>query len=132
MIGKLIMTWLTSHLLLSFQSILFLLLNVLDGWTTWLVMKPDHYDRERNPIARFVFKKLKAPASIILFKVMLLSGLGLFIIHWWRESLTLNIALLVGNLLYIYVVRHNFKVHRKYVEHEQFFENLKSYKVVVE
>lgn len=132
MILKLFVNILMSHTFLAIQCVLFLLLNVFDGWTTWLVMKPDHYDRERNPIARLFFKKLKAPASIILFKVFLLSGLGLFIIHWWQESLTLNIALLIGNLLYIFVVRHNFKVHKKYVEHEQFFERLKNYKVVVE
>ncbi len=132
MILTYLLTLLTDQTLLVVQCLLFLLLNVLDGWTTWLVMKPDHYDRERNPIARLFFRKLKAPASIILFKVVLLSGLGLFIIHWWIESLTLNIALLIGNLLYVFVVRHNHKVHRKYVEHEQFFENLKNYKVVVE
>lgn len=132
MILNLILKILCDHTLLLVQCLLFIILNVFDGHTTWLVMKPDHYDRERNPIARFVFKKLKAPASIIFFKAFLLSGLGLFIIHWWKESLTLNIALLIGNLLYIFVVRHNFRVHKKYVEHEQFFEKLKSYKVVVE
>lgn len=121
-----------SNTFLLVQSVLFLLLNVFDGYTTWLVMKPDHYDRERNPIARFVFRKLKAPAGIVFFKSLLLSGLCLFFIYWWKEALTLNIALLIGNLLYIFVVRHNYKVYKKYAEHEAFFEKLKNYTVVVE
>lgn len=104
---------LMSNTLLHVQCILFLVLNFLDGYSTWLVLKPDHYHRERNPIARWVFRKLKAPFSIVFFKVFLLSLLGIFFAYWWRESLTLNIGLLIGNLLYIYVVQHNFKVYRQ-------------------
>ncbi len=104
---------LISNTLLQVQCILFLILNALDGYSTWLVLKPDHYHRERNPIARWVFRKLKAPYSIVFFKVFLLSLLGIFFAYWWRETLTLNIGLLIGNLLYIYVVQHNFRVHRQ-------------------
>ena len=104
---------LMSNTLLQVQCILFLILNALDGYSTWLVLKPDNYHRERNPIARWVFRKLKVPFSIVFFKVFLLSLLGIFFAYWWRESLTLNIGLLIGNLLYIYVVQHNFRVYRQ-------------------
>ena len=127
---KYILTVLSDSTLLTVQCILFLILNFLDGHTTWLVMKPDHYERERNPIARFVFRKLKAPGGIVFFKSLLLGGLGLFIIHWWKEALTLNIALLIGNVLYILVVRHNFKVHRNYVQHEKIMAKYLHYTVV--
>ncbi|MDY0152150.1 MAG: DUF5658 family protein [Candidatus Cloacimonas sp.] len=41
----------------------FLVLNVLDGHSTYLVLKPNHFSRERNPIARWVFRKLKIPRA---------------------------------------------------------------------
>jgi len=132
MLWKIIMTIMTSQRFLSIQCLAFLALNVLDGLSTWLVMRPDHFDRERNPIARTVFRALKPPASIIFFKATLLSALGVFFAYWWREALTLNIALLIGNLLYIFVVRHNIKVHKKYEENDRFFEKLKNYKVITE
>ncbi len=108
-----------SGTLLTIQALLFLLLNLLDGWTTWLVLKPDRYERERNPIARWAFRKLKAPGGIVLFKTLILSGLGIFIAYWWREALTINIALLIGNLLFLYVVPHNYKVYKRYQRREQ-------------
>ena len=115
---------LSNNTLLMLNCLLFLLLNVLDGWTTWLVIKPDHYSRERNPVARWVFRRLKIPAGIVLFKALLLGFLGVFIAYWWREALTINIALTVGNLLYIYVVQHNLRVHKKYERQERFYKSV--------
>ena len=109
----------SNEMLLNIQCILFLLLNVLDGISTWLVMKPNHYDRERNPIARWFFRKLQAPFSIMLFKVIILSGLGVFIAYWWKEALTINIGLLIGNLLFFFVVKHNFYVYYEFEAHKR-------------
>jgi hypothetical protein len=108
-----------SSTFLIVQCLVFSVLNILDGYTTWLVLKPDHYYRERNPIARWVFRRLKPPAAIILFKALLLSGLGVFIAYWWNEALTINLALLIGNLLFIYVVQHNYRVFKRYRRQEE-------------
>lgn len=130
MFPQYIISVLSNTKLLVFQSLVFLSLNILDGWSTWLVLKPDHYDRERNPVARRVFRTLKLPAGLVLFKAVLLSCLGVFIAYYWHESLTINIALLIGNLLFLYVVRHNFKVHRKYEQHTRFLNKIKYVKVI--
>jgi hypothetical protein len=122
----------TGSGLLSVQCVVFIVLNILDGWSTWLVLKPDHYERERNPVARWVFRTLKLPAAVILFKAVLLSWLGVFIAYYWKEALTINIALLTGNLLFVYVVWHNFKVHRKYEQHSRFLTRIKHVKVITQ
>jgi hypothetical protein len=93
---------------------LFLILNILDAHSTWLVLRPDNYHRERNPIARWVFKKLMLPMGIVLFKASILGPLSIFIMYWWNEAFTINLALLIGNLLYLYVVIHNYKVQKGY------------------
>jgi hypothetical protein len=121
-----------SGKLLLVNCALFLVLNTLDGYSTWLVMKPDHYERERNPIARWVFRRLKLPAGILLFKVMILSFLGVFIAYWWSEALTLNTGLLFGNLLFIIVVLHNFRVHKRYEKHKKLMQQFLSYRVIAD
>jgi len=96
------------------QCGLFLFLNILDAHSTWLVLKPDFYHRERNPIARWIFRKLHLPRGIIIFKLILLTLLGWFIWHWHRDSLTINIGVLIGNLLFIIVVLHNYRVAKRF------------------
>jgi hypothetical protein len=109
-----LLTLLSGKTLLCVQSVVFIILNTLDAHSTWLVLKPNHYHRERNPIARWVFRKLRIPRAIIIFKSLILIPLGIFIAFWRKEALTINIALLIGNLVFILVVLHNYKVSRHY------------------
>jgi hypothetical protein len=111
---KQILLFMTLKWLLMLQCVLFTVLNVLDAHSTWQVLKPNNYNRERNPIARWVFRKLRLPNAIIFFKALLLSLLSIVIVNWWNDSLTINIALLIGNLLFIFVVLHNYIVAKHY------------------
>lgn len=113
MILKTITAFLMQTWLLPAHCFVFLLLNILDGHSTWLVVRPDHYERERNPIARWVFRKLRLPRAIPLFKALLLLILAFVIWHWRSDKVTLNIALSIGNVLFIFVVWHNYKVYRR-------------------
>jgi len=105
---------LSINYLLVAQCSVFFVLNLLDIHSTWLVLKPDYYHRERNPIARCFFRKCRLPQGIILYKSVLMSFLGVFVSYWWSETLTLNLALLLGNILYTYVVLHNYRVQKSY------------------
>ena len=93
-------------------SILFLLLNILDGHSTYLVLKPNKYHREKNPLARWVFKKLKIPAGIIIFKTVLMAVLILAIAYYaaW-EPFTVNIAMLIADIFFLLVVLHNYRLY---------------------
>jgi hypothetical protein len=92
----------------------FVALNVLDGHSTWKVIKPHHFNRERNPVARWVFRKLGIPRGIIIFKGLLLAGLTIAFFYYGSYDLfTLNIVLLVADLVFLFVVLHNYRIHRK-------------------
>ncbi|PKN72793.1 MAG: hypothetical protein CVU50_05560 [Candidatus Cloacimonetes bacterium HGW-Cloacimonetes-3] len=92
----------------------FLLLNILDGHSTYLVLKPNHYEREKNPIARWVFRKLQIPRGIVIFKVILMSILIVAIAYYaaW-DPFTINIAMLIANLLFTLVVLHNYRIAKR-------------------
>lgn len=100
--------------LLIVLFVIFVLLNVLDGHSTWLVLKPDHYHRERNPVARWIFRKLGLPRGIVIFKLVLLLILAAAF-AWYAayDTLVLNIILLVANTVFLLVVLHNYRVSRK-------------------
>ena len=93
---------------------LFVLLNALDGHSTYLVMRPNHYKRERNPVARYFFRKIGIPNGIIIFKAVLLAilmpAMGFYA---GNDAFTINIVLLVFNILFALVVIHNYRLYIK-------------------
>jgi hypothetical protein len=95
-------------------TLIFMILNVLDGHSTYLVMKPNHFEREKNPIARWVFRKLNIPRGIVIFKVLLMSILIVAISYYaaW-DPFTINIAMLVADVLFLLVVLHNYAISRR-------------------
>jgi len=93
---------------------LFILVNILDGHSTYLVLKPHYYERERNPVARWAFRKLGLPRGIIIFKVLLLALLiPAMAFYGGNDLFTINIVLIVSNVVFVFVVRHNYRVHKK-------------------
>ncbi len=104
----------SQPVLLLILFCVFVLLNVLDGHSTWMVLRPNRYHRERNPVARWVFRKLGLPRGIVIFKFVLLLILGLaFAFYAASDTFVLNIVLLVANLVFLLVVLHNYRVYRK-------------------
>ncbi len=100
--------------LLLLLFVLFVLLNVLDAHSTWNVLKPDHYNRERNPVARWVFRKLGIPRGIIIFKVVLLLILAIaFAFVASSATFTLNIILIIADLIFLLVVIHNYRICKR-------------------
>lgn len=94
--------------------VIFILLNILDGHSTWQVIKPNHYSRERNPVARWIFRKLGIPRGIVVFKVVLLLILAAAF-AWYAayDTLILNVILIVADIVFLLVVIHNYRVSRK-------------------
>lgn len=99
---------------LAGQFAIFVVLNILDGHSTWKVTQPNHYHRERNPLARWIFRKLGLPRGIVIFKAGLLLILGgAFAYYAKKETRALNVTLGVANLIFLAVVIHNYRVVKK-------------------
>ena len=105
---------LNSQVLFWILLSLFIGLNVLDAHSTHLVMRPHHYHRERNPVARWVFRKLGLPGGIVFFKALLL-GVLIPAMIWYKaeDVFSINIVLSTADILFVVVVAHNYNVYRK-------------------
>lgn len=112
-IFSLLIALLSQLPLLIALFVIFILLNILDGHSTWQVIKPNHYSRERNPLARWIFRKLGIPRGIVVFKVVLLLILAAAF-AWYAayDTLILNVILIVADIVFLLVVIHNYRVSR--------------------
>jgi hypothetical protein len=94
--------------------LVFILLNILDGHSTWKVIKPDNFHRERNPVARWIFRKLGIPRGIVAFKLALLGILGVAMGFYASHDVKMiNIVLSVANVVFLIVVVHNYRVYAR-------------------
>ena len=95
-------------------SLLFAVLNVLDAHSTWMVLRPHYYSRERNPIARWIFRKLGPVRGIVVFKSVLLLFLATCIgFYAAYDAFTISIVMLGANLVFFVVVYHNYRMARR-------------------
>lgn len=93
----------------------YLTLNVLDGISTWLVLRPDHFEREANPIAKRIFVRLGIPRGIIITEASVLTLLTPVIFFLAGTQLEITVALLfAANLVFIWVVTDNLKIAFRY------------------
>jgi hypothetical protein len=87
-------------------------LNVLDGVSTWLVIKPDNYDWERNRIARGIFRKLGILRGIIIAEavwILVVSGIFLLMLSYATMHFLLLLLLIFGVFVYSLIVTGNFR-----------------------
>jgi len=105
--------------LLILQFIIFVILNILDGHSTWKVLYPDKHHREMNPLARWVFRKLGVTKGIITYKTVLILIIGILFGHYAKkDTFSLNVILSLANIVFLITVVHNYKVYRK-IHHSQ-------------
>jgi hypothetical protein len=96
-----------------FLAIMFVLLNVLDGHSTFLVVSNAGLRSERNPIARFFFRKMGLKTGIVTLKS--LSSLIIIIAYIFITDVRheLSIVLCFANAFYVLVVINNYRNYRK-------------------
>lgn len=113
----LLQTILHSSALFWSYLALFILLNIMDAHSTYIVMYPNHYYREKNPIARIVFKKLGCLQGVVIFKTVLLGILIPAMLYYAKHDLyTINIVLSAANLVFALVVINNYRIYHKHVK----------------
>ncbi len=96
-------------------------LNVLDGVSTWKVLKPHHFHRERNPLARWMFLKLGLTRGVILAEVLWIGFISTVFFMLFRHPVlnsVLLILLCLGVLIFLYVVSGNFRTWRRIRQRE--------------
>jgi len=90
------------------------LLNLLDGYTTWHVLKPDKYHREVNPLARWIFRKLGLMNGIIVAETLWISFYTLLLAFLAGFGLLVPlILLLLGIAVFSWVVWDGLRLMRK-------------------
>lgn len=96
-------------------------LNILDGVSTWIVVRPNHYHRERNPLARWIFTKLGITKGIILSETLwigFISGIFFLLFRHPFLSSVLLILLCLGVLIFLQVVSGNIRAWQKIRQRE--------------
>ncbi len=94
---------------------LYILLNLLDAISTWLVVKPDKYAQEINPLARWLFIRLGLFRGLLVAETL---NLGIFtpliiiLAAFFPVLATILLAMAVA--VYAVIVVNNFRVwHRQ-------------------
>ncbi len=93
-------------------AVLFTLLNIMDGHSTFLVVSNSSLKSERNPLARTLFRLIGLKTGIMLlkfFSVFIILTAYIFVKELRSE---LNIVLLIANLFYLFVVTNNYRNYR--------------------
>ena len=111
-----------SLLLLTLLSLIYIVLNILDGHSTFNVVKLSSYKSEKNPIARLFIKKLGALWGIITIKLVSLFVVLIMLYSYNRElARQFNIVMLIADVFYTYVVIHNYRNLNKMIKRRQDF-----------
>ena len=100
-------------------------LNLADGISTWFFVRPAHYQREANPVARAMFRRLGITAGIIVAEILWISFISvIYFLTWQAPTLQwiLLILLGLGVLVFAYIVPGNIayclRLHKEKKEKE--------------
>lgn len=102
-----------SNTLFLIMVALFVILNILDGHSTYKVVSKTSFKNEKNPIARLIFKLLGPLAGIIILKSILIPIIFLMFYYFSFRKVEMNIILVLANFFYLSVVIHNYNVVKK-------------------
>ncbi len=110
----------SSETLFYIMVVLFVLLNIFDGHSTYKVIKKTSVENEKNPVARFIFRIIGPIAGIIILKSILVPIVFLMFYYFSFRRLEMNIILILANFFYLSVVIHNYNVVKKLNYYAQF------------
>ncbi len=117
---KFILKLTSSVLLLTFLSLIYFILNILDGHSTYRVVTISGYKSEKNPIARFFIKKLGALKGIILVKLLSLSVVFVMLFRYAKYfTKDFNLIFFIADIFYSWVVIHNYKTLFKMIDKQE-------------
>ena len=110
----------SSLLLLTFLSLIYFILNVLDGHSTYRVVSVGSYKSEKNPLARFFIKKLGALKGIIFIKLLSLAVVYVMLFKYAKYfTKDFNLIFFIADAFYTWVVIHNYKNLFKMIDRQE-------------
>ena len=92
--------------------LLLVLLNVLDGISTWKVVKRGSNKNEKNPLARFLFNLMGPIPAMIILKGIAIMIILYISINYQDFEPEVHTLIIILNAIYLYIVLHNYKVLR--------------------
>lgn len=104
--------------------LIFALLNYLDFDSTYKVVSNLGIKREKNPIARYFMKKFGLKKGLLFIKSLLLITYPLMIYYFLNDPLDIILVLIVANIIFLFIVRNNYKIVRKYLRFQLKFTDL--------
>lgn len=93
-------------------------LNILDGHSTWMVLRPKHLNREKNPLARWIFSRLGIVWGIVVSELLWIGFITCVFFLLLKGSNPLALKMLLGllalgNLVFLALVINNYLVWRR-------------------
>ena len=104
---------LESALLFLALLVIFLFLNLLDGHSTYSVIKTAGVNSEKNPLARYLFKKIGTIKGIFVIKSILIPVILLMFYLFSFKKTEINVILAIANIFYLTIVIHNYNVVKR-------------------
>lgn len=93
--------------------ILLAILNIIDAILTWKVIKLGSIRNERNPLARWIFKKIGPIPGMIILKGIALIIIAYVIICYKKFLPDIHSFAIILNAFYLYIVINNIIVLKK-------------------
>lgn len=112
------------RILVIILAVIFSFLNILDGHSTYLVVSNSSLKNEKNPIARFIFRKIGLKPGIISIKSLSILVVVFALIFYKSLISELLISLSIADVLYTLVVINNYKVYKKVKKRKELNQEL--------
>jgi len=90
--------------------LLLAVLNILDAISTHKVVKIGNNNNERNPLARFLFKKIGALPAMIILKGIAILITAYIAINYREFEPDIHTYIIIINAFYLWIVINNYKV----------------------
>lgn len=93
--------------------VIFLILNGFDIDSTIRVVRLSSMRSEKNPVARFIFRKFGLIKGVIILKSIIIFLIPLMIWVFFTDAYGINLTLLIADIFYMIVVINNYWNYKK-------------------
>ena len=98
-------------------AVIFLIENILDAHSTYLVVTNTSIRSEKNPVARYLFRKFGLLKGMILLKTIIVVVLILIFFVYPFTNFELHTILSISIIVYLAVVLNNYRIYSNIKKH---------------